>query len=45
MTETVVTLVINELVQLVAHESKLLRGVHWEVVNIRDELESIQCFL
>ncbi|KAE7996418.1 hypothetical protein FH972_001145 [Carpinus fangiana] len=45
MTETVVTLVINELVQLIAHESKLLRGVHREVVNIRDELESIQCFL
>ncbi|XP_062162216.1 putative disease resistance protein At1g50180 [Alnus glutinosa] len=45
MTETVVTLVINELVQLIIHESKLLRGVHREVVNIRDELESIQCFL
>ncbi|XP_059438963.1 disease resistance protein RPM1-like isoform X2 [Corylus avellana] len=45
MTETVVTLVINELVQLIAHESKLLTGVHREVVNIRDELESIQCFL
>ncbi|XP_059438808.1 disease resistance protein RPM1-like [Corylus avellana] len=45
MTETIVTLVINELVQLITHESKLLRGVHREVVNIRDELESIQCFL
>ncbi|XP_059440343.1 disease resistance protein RPM1-like [Corylus avellana] len=45
MTETVVTLVINELVQLIAHESKLLRGVHRDVVHIRDELESIQCFL
>jgi disease resistance protein RPM1 len=45
MTETVVTLVINELVQLLNHESKLLRGVHREVVNIREELESIQCFL
>jgi disease resistance protein RPM1 len=45
MTETVVTLVINELVQLIVHESKLLRGVHREVVDIRDELESIQCFL
>jgi disease resistance protein RPM1 len=45
MTETVVTLVINELVQLIAHESKLLRGVHRDVVYIRDELESIQCFL
>ncbi|XP_062160716.1 disease resistance protein RPM1-like [Alnus glutinosa] len=45
MTEIVVTLVINELVQLIVHESKLLRGVHQEVVDIRDELESIQCFL
>jgi len=45
MTETVVTLVINELVQLIVHESKLLRGVHREVVDIRDEFESIQCFL
>jgi disease resistance protein RPM1 len=45
MTETVVTLVINEQVQLVVHESKLLRGVHQQVVDIRDELESILCFL
>jgi disease resistance protein RPM1 len=45
MTETIVTLVINELVQLIAHESKLLRGIHQQVVDIRDELESIQCFL
>jgi len=45
MTETIVTLVINELDQLIVHESKLLRGVHREVVDIRDELESIQCFL
>jgi disease resistance protein RPM1 len=45
MTETVVTLVINELVQLIVHESKLLKGIHQEVVDIRDELESIQCFL
>jgi disease resistance protein RPM1 len=45
MTDTVVTLVINKLVQLIVHESKLLKGVHQEVVDIRDELESIQCFL
>jgi len=45
MTEAVVTLVIYELVQLLVHESKLLRGVHKQVVDIRDELESIQCFL
>ncbi|XP_059436277.1 disease resistance protein RPM1-like [Corylus avellana] len=45
MTETVVALVINELVQLIVHESKLLKGVHREVVDIKDELDSIQCFL
>ncbi|XP_062162302.1 disease resistance protein RPM1-like [Alnus glutinosa] len=45
MTETIVTLVINELVQLIVHESKLLQGVHQQVMDIRDELESIQCFL
>ncbi|XP_059440264.1 disease resistance protein RPM1-like [Corylus avellana] len=45
MTETVVILVIDKLVQLIVHESKLLKGVHQEVVDIRDELESIQCFL
>jgi hypothetical protein len=41
MTETIVTVVINELVQLIVHESKLLWGVHQQVVVIRDELESI----
>jgi disease resistance protein RPM1 len=45
MIETVVTLVINKLVQLIIHESKMLRAVHRKVVYIRDELESIQCFL
>jgi disease resistance protein RPM1 len=45
MTEIAVTLVINKLVQLIVHESKLLKGIHQEVVDIRDELESIQCFL
>ncbi|XP_059436279.1 disease resistance protein RPM1-like [Corylus avellana] len=45
MTETVVALVVNELVQLIVHESNLLTGVHQEVVDIKDELESIQGFL
>jgi disease resistance protein RPM1 len=45
MTDTAVTLVIDKLVQLIVHESKLLKGVHQEVVDIRDELESIQCLL
>jgi hypothetical protein len=45
MTKTIVTLLINELVQLIVHESILFRGVYWKVVDIRDELKSIQCFL
>ncbi|KAB8855505.1 hypothetical protein FH972_026777 [Carpinus fangiana] len=45
MTETVVALVVNELVQLITHESNLLKGVQQEVVDIKDELESIQYFL
>ncbi|KAB1221490.1 Disease resistance protein RPM1 [Morella rubra] len=45
MTDIAVTLVINKLIESLAHESKLLRGVHKEVESIKDELESIECFL
>jgi disease resistance protein RPM1 len=45
MTETAVTLVINKLFQLLVQEASLLSGVHREIVGIRDELESIKCFL
>ena len=45
MTETAVTLVIDKLFQLLVQEANLLRGVHKEIVSIRDELESIKCFL
>jgi disease resistance protein RPM1 len=45
MTETIVTPVINELVQVIGHQLKLPRGVHQQVVDVRDELESIQSFL
>ncbi|KAM3694181.1 hypothetical protein ACJW31_07G040800 [Castanea mollissima] len=45
MTETAVTIVIDKLFQLLVQEANLLRGVHKEIVSIRDELESIQCFL
>jgi disease resistance protein RPM1 len=45
MTETAVTLVINKLFQLLVQEASLLSSVHREIVGIRDELESIKCFL
>lgn len=45
MTETAMTLVIDKLFQLLVQEANLLRGVHKEIVSIRDELESIKCFL
>lgn len=45
MTETAVTLIIDKLFQLLVQEASLLRGVHREIVGIRDELESIKCFL
>lgn len=45
MTETAVTLAIDKLFQLLVQEANLLRGVHKEIVSIRDELESIKCFL
>lgn len=45
MTETAVTLVIDKLFQLLVQEANLLRGVHKEIVSIRDELESIKYFL
>ncbi|KAB1221492.1 putative disease resistance RPP13-like protein 3 [Morella rubra] len=45
MTDIAVTLVINKLIESLTQESKLLRGVHKEVESIKDELESIECFL
>ena len=45
MTETAATLIIDKLFQLLVQEASLLRGVHREIVGIRDELESIKCFL
>nr|XP_023871995.1 disease resistance protein RPM1-like [Quercus suber] len=45
MAETVVSSLIDRLVPLLTQEAKLLRGIHGEVADIKDELESIQSFL
>ncbi|XP_024028473.1 disease resistance protein RPM1 [Morus notabilis] len=44
-TVTVVTPVIDMLVQLLLKRATLFRRVHGEVKSLKDELESIQCFL
>ena len=45
MAETVVSSLIARLVPLLTQEAKLLRGIHGEVADIKDELDSIQSFL
>lgn len=45
MALTTVSLLIDKLRTLLIEEAKLLSGIHGEVVNIKDELESIQSFL
>ncbi|KEH33973.1 NBS-LRR resistance protein, putative [Medicago truncatula] len=40
-----VSLVVDQLLPLLREEAKLLRGVHKEFAEIKDELESIQAFL
>ncbi|KAK4575583.1 hypothetical protein RGQ29_026516 [Quercus rubra] len=45
MAGTAVSPLINRLVPLLTQEAKLLRGIHGEVADIKDELESIQSFL
>uniref|UniRef100_A0A7N2M7U4 Uncharacterized protein n=2 Tax=Quercus lobata TaxID=97700 RepID=A0A7N2M7U4_QUELO len=45
MADTAVSPLINRLVPLLTQEAKLLRGIHGEVAEIKDELESIQSFL
>ncbi|KAF3956760.1 hypothetical protein CMV_018154 [Castanea mollissima] len=45
MAETIVSSLIDRLVPLLTQEAKLLRGIHGEVADIKDELESIQSFL
>ncbi|XP_065627649.1 disease resistance protein RPM1-like [Quercus suber] len=45
MAEIVVSLIIENLVQLLVHEAKFLMGIQVKVANIKDELEIIQSFL
>ena len=45
MAESVVFSLIDKLKPLVNEEAKLLGGIHGEVADIKDELESIQSFL
>ena len=45
MAETAVSSLMDRLVHLLTQEAKLLAGIHGEVADIKDELESIQSFL
>ena len=45
MAETAVTSALREVFQLLKEETNLLRGVHKDFSDIKDELESIQVFL
>ncbi|GMN62090.1 hypothetical protein TIFTF001_031157 [Ficus carica] len=45
MAETAVCYLIDKLIPLLAEEVNLLRGVHGEVSDIKNELESIRAFL
>ena len=42
---TVLTPVIDMLVQLLIKEANSFKGVHKEMKSLKDELESIDCFL
>ncbi|KAF3456670.1 hypothetical protein FNV43_RR01324 [Rhamnella rubrinervis] len=45
MAETAVGLVVDHLIPMLTQEASLLRGIHSQVVDIKNELQSIQCFL
>ncbi|KAL5547971.1 hypothetical protein UlMin_003202 [Ulmus minor] len=45
MAEMVVAPVINVLAQLLIEEANWFKGIHREVKSLKDELESIRCFL
>ena len=45
MAETAVLFLIDKLIPLLTQEATLLQGIHGEVADIKDELESIQSFL
>ncbi|XP_058788079.1 disease resistance protein RPM1-like [Vicia villosa] len=45
MAEVAVSLAVDQLLPLLREEANLLRGIHKEFADIKDELESIQAFL
>ncbi|KAF3456665.1 hypothetical protein FNV43_RR01319 [Rhamnella rubrinervis] len=45
MAETAVGLVVDQLIPMLTQEASLLRGIHSQVGDIKDELQSIRCFL
>ncbi|CAJ2640042.1 unnamed protein product [Trifolium pratense] len=45
MAEIALSLVIDQLIPLLRKETKLVRGIHKEFKDIKDELESIQAFI
>ena len=45
MTETAVLFLVDKLIPLLTQEATLLQGIHGEVADIKDELESIQSCL
>ena len=45
MAESAVSIVIENLVPLLVHEGRLLKGIHSKVASIKSELEIIQSFL
>ena len=45
MAETAVLFLIDKLILLLTQEATLLQGIHGEVADIKDELESIQSCL
>jgi disease resistance protein RPM1 len=45
MAKMAVSLVVNKLLPLLEEEAKLLRGIHKEFADIKDEQERIQEFL
>ena len=45
MAETVVSFALGEVYEILKDKAKLLRGIHKDFSDIKDELESIQAFL
>ena len=45
MAEAAISPLVDKLISLLSEEATLLRGIHEEVTDIKDELESMQSFL